>query len=578
MRIKIIPILFLGVILFIAGCGKKDPVIAAIGNEGKITLSMLNDSFRETPVMLSSDVTFEAVEPHLETMIREQLEAYSAKKLKADTLREVKDQVNSIEERQMLMQLYNMEVIDNLISESEMRELYAKRKKEVEYRKMVFQLKRNASQAQRDSLLKKANSIYDQLLRGVDFAYLARNHSDDSQTAARGGYAGKRRWQDAGAPEYIEWLFENKPGDISRPLFNMNGYVILKIEDVHRMNIQPYRSMREGLKNTIRRHNKQEEERSAQIAYLEKMKAEQGLKWNEDHLILLYERLKSYETSHSEAREIKDKLRSENKEFHNIVIGKHNTCEFTIKDFVESLDNYPDHYPFLMENEQSLIEMFESFRVNKEMLLAEARRRNLDKVSIVKEAVEKEKIKLLAAHFRNHYLYADTEPSETDVRFFYENYKHKHYHNPARVSVQEILVKDKDMAEQIVEWINQGRAFDELARQYTQRGGLANERGLHSFFTVDQWGKMSEEAFKMQEAGEIAGPIYLDADNAYSIIKFLERQPESYNPFEEVRENAYRRARHELREKRMNEWLTEIKKEVPVDIKYHILKREFVNV
>ncbi len=577
MRTKIMPILFFGFILLIGGCGKKDPVIAVIGNEDKITLSMLTGSFRETPAMLSSDLTFEAAETHLEQMIQEQLAVYSAKKIEADTLREVKDQINSIEERQMLTQLYNIEVLDNLVSEREMRDLYAKRKKEVEYRKMVFQLQRNASPAQRDSLLKKANSIHDQLSRGIDFAYLARNYSDDSQTAPRGGYAGKRHWQDAGGPAYLEWLFANKAGDISRPLLNMNGYVILKIEDVHRIDIQPYRSMREGLKNTIRRHYKQEEERSAQAAYLKKIKADQGLKWKEDHLILLYERIKSYEMSKSEAGEIKDRLRSESDEFHNIEIGECHACQYTIKDFIESLDHYPDHYPFLMENEQSLIEMFESFRVNKEMLLTEARRRNLDKDSMIKAAVQKEKIKLLAAHFRNYYLYADTEPAESDVRFFYEKNKHVHYHNPARVRVQEILVKDKDLADQIMEWIHQGRAFDELALQYTQRGGLSNEKGIHSFFTVDQWGKMSEEAFKLQEAGEIAGPIYLDADNAYSIIKILGKQPESYRPFEEVRENAYRRARHELREKIMNEWLEKIKKEVPVNIKYHILKRELAN-
>lgn len=86
-----------------------------------------------------------------------------------------------------------------------------------------------------DSLKKRdlAFQIYDSLMAGKDFAEMAKKYSDDKGTAASGGTLpplGVNRI----IPEFIEQLYDLKPGDISKPFHSFWGWHIVKLINVNK--------------------------------------------------------------------------------------------------------------------------------------------------------------------------------------------------------------------------------------------------------------------------------------------------------------------------------------------------------
>jgi peptidyl-prolyl cis-trans isomerase C len=75
----------------------------------------------------------------------------------------------------------------------------------------------------------KAESIRKRLLAGEDFATLAKQESDDSATAIKGGDVGEFRHGKMVA-QFEQAAFALKPGDISEPVRSAYGYHIIQVQ------------------------------------------------------------------------------------------------------------------------------------------------------------------------------------------------------------------------------------------------------------------------------------------------------------------------------------------------------------
>jgi parvulin-like peptidyl-prolyl isomerase len=75
-----------------------------------------------------------------------------------------------------------------------------------------------------EEALKKARA-------GGDFAQLAKEYSDDKTTAVKGGDYGSIRKVDNLPNDLKEAVFARKPGEITDPIKQPNGYLILKVEE-----------------------------------------------------------------------------------------------------------------------------------------------------------------------------------------------------------------------------------------------------------------------------------------------------------------------------------------------------------
>ncbi len=77
--------------------------------------------------------------------------------------------------------------------------------------------------------LQKANDLYNQLMKGADFAKLAREKSDDGSKVQGGdlGWAGKGQW----VKPFEDACFNGKIGVIQKPVKTQFGYHIIKVTD-----------------------------------------------------------------------------------------------------------------------------------------------------------------------------------------------------------------------------------------------------------------------------------------------------------------------------------------------------------
>lgn len=77
----------------------------------------------------------------------------------------------------------------------------------------------------------KAENLVKQIRAGADFAELAKANSDEKNSAAKGGEFGSIRRGDT-IPEDIKTaIFALKPGEVSDPIRQANGFYILKVDE-----------------------------------------------------------------------------------------------------------------------------------------------------------------------------------------------------------------------------------------------------------------------------------------------------------------------------------------------------------
>jgi parvulin-like peptidyl-prolyl isomerase len=95
----------------------------------------------------------------------------------------------------------------------------------------------------------RAEVLRQRLLGGADFAQLAAAYSDDPALAKRRG-----QWtsmdRSSPYPEAIKQaVFALKPGEISRPVRQANGFYVLKLESIQQ---QPFGKVRPAISSDVR--------------------------------------------------------------------------------------------------------------------------------------------------------------------------------------------------------------------------------------------------------------------------------------------------------------------------------------
>ena len=113
---------------------------------------------------------------------------------------------------------------------------------------ILLMLKQNATQAEQDAAKLRADSIYTALVKGANFADLARRLSDDKGSASRGGDIS---WVQKGqtVKECEDVVFAMKKGELSKPFLSPFGYHIVKLMD--KQNFFPYDTLRADIRRFI---------------------------------------------------------------------------------------------------------------------------------------------------------------------------------------------------------------------------------------------------------------------------------------------------------------------------------------
>jgi peptidyl-prolyl cis-trans isomerase C len=96
----------------------------------------------------------------------------------------------------------------------------------------------------------KIEDLKKQIVAGADFGKLAKENSDDKDSAAKDGDFGLIK-KSSQYPELIKkTVFELKPGQVSEPLRQPNGFYLIRVDESHEL---PYEQVRVQINEELKR-------------------------------------------------------------------------------------------------------------------------------------------------------------------------------------------------------------------------------------------------------------------------------------------------------------------------------------
>ncbi len=177
--------------------------------------------------------------------------------------------------------------------------------------------------------------------------------------------------------------------------------------------------------------------------------------------------------------------------------------------------------------------------------------------------------RLIVGYMRSQMLKSQTEVSPQKIREYYEKNKSQFFEDEGvklrMITLMPITGESEDLMEQqataIMQQLNQGADFGELARKYSQDMNAANggDWGWREY--GDLRDELSEAAYNL-EAGQHSSPVVID-DVTY-ILKVDEKRESGVKQLESVRQEIEQAITNQLARQAQQRWLERLRKKAYV--------------
>jgi len=125
-----------------------------------------------------------------------------------------------------------------------------------------------------------------------------------------------------------------------------------------------------------------------------------------------------------------------------------------------------------------------------------------------------------------------------------------------QIEASHILVEDLDTAEEVVEKLDEGEDFSELALEYSTDTTNAETGGELGFFARNEMvSEFDDAAFEM-EVGDVSEPV--ETEFGYHIIKVTDQVEEETAEYSDVKEDVYDALLDEQFKAQYNTWIMEL--------------------
>lgn len=224
----------------------NDPVIMTVGGK-----PVLRSEFEYSYNKNNTDgvIDRKTVEEYVELFVNYKLKVAAALEEHFDTLASFNKEYLEYRDQQIRPTL-----IDDADIEAEASKIYQSTKDRigpdglVEPAHILLRLAQQADAQTQSKVKQRADSIYNALLAGADFAEMARKYSEDPGSAQRGGSIGQiSRGQTL--KEFEDATFALKDGEMSKPVLSSVGYHIIKM--IKHAEFPPFDSLRVDIRNFI---------------------------------------------------------------------------------------------------------------------------------------------------------------------------------------------------------------------------------------------------------------------------------------------------------------------------------------
>ncbi len=529
----------------LAGCAPpEDNLLAKVGDK-----SVTIDDFRQEMIRqfrTAKDAGRQPMEKReavLDQMVEQELKLASAREDGFFETDDARDKYEDFLREALIQKLYKAEILDRMITDEVLRNTYEKQGTEVKAAHILLNWSEDSA-----AVMQRALEIHKEVEAGLAFADAAERYTEEPGGQGRKGDLGWFTWGRM-VPAFQEACWGMEVGDLSQPVETQFGVHLIQLKDRRTVEHRPsFDDQREALVRNAQMAMKTELQEMGE-KYLADMREEYGFQIQEGVPEELLTDIQKSTKEDARLTEILNRLSKE--KWTNRALADWDTDALELVEMADWLEkNYRP--PSSVTTSQNVVEMIEGATMFP-MLERRAKERGLDKEQEVLDGARERLERTLLLKYDREYIKPRTEVSDEEVEAYYNSHL-KDYMHPRQVQVQEIYVKDEQLASSLSDQAKKGADFGALAKQHTERPGKQDTDGTLDPFSPGRYGKMGEAAFTM-EAGDISEPLQIG--RSWSVIKLLEKYPPKQKRLDEAQTSIRMKLEREAREKGRSEWLDE---------------------
>lgn len=465
------------------------------------------------------------------------------------------------ERRHLMDYVYDKDILDQVISDDMLREVYDKSSEELKARHILVQFKgsgRSRSERSRAEAEKIVSQIQARLKKGEDFSVLAEEFTEDPSGKASGGDLGWFGWGRMVGP-FQDAAFALRKGEVSAPIETEFGFHIIRLDDRRPVSRGSFEEEKDRLRQMEMR-SRQPELSALADKFVDERKKEAGFKLNDTNIHYLFEIYNGADASiknmpMDEALThigFADPLFTLNGEDQNY---------FWV---LKALDNIDQEQRPRFRTENQLRTLLEQL-VIRDLIVQYGYKQNYQNEAVFKNKTD-EFTKVLAHDaFVVKKINEPAEPSEEELEAYYEEHKTDKYMDKKKVKVSEIFVKDSLLAVDLKKRIDAGEDIGKLAERYSERKATKDNGGQLPAFQEGRYGNMGAVAFTLNP-GDVAGPVKLG--NGFSVLRLDEQIPEQPFTYNRVKGRVKTELTNERRKEISDKLFRQLKRKFSVKVNY----------
>ena len=557
---------FLILFTFSSGCGKNlETAVAKVGDE-IITMDDLRQEmirqFRTEKE--AARKSLEQREKALDNLVERRLKVAGARAEGYFDKPDVKEKEATLLTDGMINRLYETKILDEVVSETVMKDTYEKQATEVQASHVLLRWAPDSA-----AVRQKAQEIAQEIKGGLSFEDAAAKYTEEPGGKERKGDLGWFSWGRM-VQEFQEVCWSLKENEISSPVETRFGIHIIQLKGRRTVENRPsFEDEKETLKEMCR-NGMREQIMKAGNDYIEQMKKDLGYKLESGRMPQLLTDIQANMQPERKLQEIFQALADGAWKGQALASWKDGKMDMAA--LTKSLErNFrPTSSITTVKDVEDMISNASVYP----MLTVRAKREGLDKDKDVLKNVQVQLENSVVMTYERERIKGSIEVGEEQVSAWYTAHPEDYVH-PQMVRVQEIYVSDKDLADKLAARAQKGENFGKLAKQYTERPDRKGTDGTLEPFQAGRYGKMGETAFTLKP-GDISEPLPIGRN--WSIIKLVEKIAPTPKSLDEARTSIRMKLEREERSKRQDAWRKEMEAKIPIILYKEKLTQLFADV
>lgn len=563
---KFLAVIGLAALLSLAGCGKREDVVATVGRE-KITMEEYREALMQK---FRSEENIQRKGPEEREQVLREIAINDAKyqlalDRKIDQRPEIKQEIETLAKRKALDFLFQEEVVNAVLTEAKMREFYDRSGEELRARHILLKTTPVDTSAL-DTLKVKAriDSIKNAIEKGLDFKVAAKMFSEDATSAADSGNLDWFPWGRM-VNEFQQAAWKAKPGEMVGPVRTQFGYHLIRVEEKRDVeNRPPYEEQKERIKNQLREAEGQRMNDMAR-EFLNKLREKRGLKYNEETLTMFRQR--AADPTVTKTAPLDPVFTEEQKK---LVVATYDKGQVSVQDLIEKLGANASRVPW--DDPQSTRDLVNAI-VEPKFLEVEAEKQGFVKKAMGDPELVQQKRQAVVRILEKEEVTDKVNPTEDDERNWYQSHLQNHIQAEQR-TVREIFIKeDSAKAALARSKALKGDNFVKLTLKYNEKESTKADTGRLGPFEQKRFGLIGNAAFQLQRMGDISEIV--KSGKNFSVIQLLDIIPSRTKSFEEARAQVTRELRMAKTEEAQKALEAMVLEKYPLKVKKGQLARAY---